>query len=30
VVPPDAAAGDRYDAGQMAMPDSERATSKPV
>jgi pyridoxine 4-dehydrogenase len=27
-VPPDAAAGDRYDAGQMAMLDSERATSK--
>jgi len=29
-VPPDAAAGDRYDAGQMAMLDSERITSKPV
>jgi aryl-alcohol dehydrogenase-like predicted oxidoreductase len=29
-VPPDAAAGDRYDAGQMAMLDSEQATSKPV
>jgi aryl-alcohol dehydrogenase-like predicted oxidoreductase len=29
-VPPDAAAGDRYDAGQMAMLDSERGTSKRV
>ena len=29
-VPPDAAAGDRYDAGQMAMLDSERARSKPA
>jgi aryl-alcohol dehydrogenase-like predicted oxidoreductase len=29
-VPPDAAAGDRYDAGQMAMLDSERGASKPV
>ena len=28
VVPPDAAAGDRYDRGQMAMLDSERATGK--
>jgi aryl-alcohol dehydrogenase-like predicted oxidoreductase len=29
-VPRDAAAGDRYDAGQMAMLDSERATSKRI
>ena len=29
-VPPDAAAGDRYDAGQMTMLDSERGTSKRV
>jgi aryl-alcohol dehydrogenase-like predicted oxidoreductase len=29
-VPPGAAAGDRYDAGQMAMLDSERGTSKRV
>jgi aryl-alcohol dehydrogenase-like predicted oxidoreductase len=29
-VPPDAAAGTRYDAGQMAMLDSERGTSKRV
>ncbi len=29
-VPPDAAAGDRYDAGQMAMLDSEKATNSVV